>query len=367
MAWNQPDDNEGRRAPRPEAGPRRWFAGAQRGLRRWLSSPGGRRNQRTLLLGALVLALLAWAASGLVQVPVGSRALVLRLGRPVAVLDSGLAMRAPWPIDRIIVVDTSTERSLALRTRVLSADHVPTDLTVTLRYQVQDVPGFLQNLADTDAALNGFTERLARKVAAATPLEGLLAASGANPALPAAMDELRAQFTALGMGVSVMDVMITDIQVPAALSADVAALKAADATARAGREAADAYAKALIAPLAAARIRMLQDADTYRADTIATAQSESARFEEVLPAYREAPDLMRRRMYVEAVEAVLTRARKVVVDAKVGNGFYLPLEKVLQQAVKNEAAAPAAGAAATEPAAADSAEDAARGRERGER
>jgi len=364
MAWNQPDDNEGRRAPRSESALRRRWAGLQRSMRRWLSSPGARRSHRSLLVGAGVLALLAWAASGLVQVPPGSKALVLRLGRPVGVLDAGLALRAPWPVDRILVVDTGSVRSLSLRTRVLTADRIPADLTATLRYQVQDVPGFLQSLNDTDATLNGCTERLARRVAATMPLETLLEAPDTSPAFAGAVDELRSEFNALGVGISVMDVMLTEVQVPAALAADVAALQAAKANAHAQRDAANAYVKALLEPLPAARERLLQEADAYHADTIATAESEAARFEAVLPEYRKAPDITRRRMYIEAVEAVLTRARKVVVDAKVGSSYNLPLEKVLQQAVRNQNAAPAASAATGAAPAPDSAEDTSRSRDR---
>jgi hypothetical protein len=73
-------------------------------------------------------------------------------------------------------------------------------------------------------------------------------------------------------------------------------------------------------------------------------------------------------MYVETVESVLTRARKVIVDTKVGNGFYLPLEKVLQQAVKNEATAPAAGTdSSTAAAPAGTADEDTRSRDRVER
>ena len=65
---------------------------------------------------------------------------------------------------------------------------------------------------------------------------------------------------------------------------------------------------------------------------------------------------------------MLTRSRKVVVDTKIGNNINLPLEKVLQDAVKRDAASPAASTSAVSAAApADSLDEDTRSRDRVER
>ena len=68
--------------------------------------------------------------------------------------------------------------------------------------------------------------------------------------------------------------------------------------------------------------------------TIATAEGEAARFEPLLAAYERAPEVTRNRLYVETIEAILARSRKVIIDGKgSGNTINIPLDKLLDAAV----------------------------------
>jgi membrane protease subunit HflK len=63
------------------------------------------------------------------------------------------------------------------------------------------------------------------------------------------------------------------------------------------------------------------------------ATGEASRFSQVAAAYEKAPNVTRERMYIEAVEQVLGKSRKVVIDSKSGNGnmLYLPLDKLMDR------------------------------------
>ena len=77
---------------------------------------------------------------------------------------------------------------------------------------------------------------------------------------------------------------------------------------------------------------MLEDAKAYRAQVIANAEGEASRFTQLLTEYRKAPEVTRQRMYLTAVESVLSNSSKVMVDVDKGsNMLFLPLDRILEQ------------------------------------
>ena len=65
---------------------------------------------------------------------------------------------------------------------------------------------------------------------------------------------------------------------------------------------------------------------------IARAEGEAARFQKLLTEYKKAPEVTRQRLYVDAMQDVLSNNSKVLVDVQGGNNMmYLPLDKLLEQ------------------------------------
>jgi membrane protease subunit HflK len=97
-----------------------------------------------------------------------------------------------------------------------------------------------------------------------------------------------------------------------------------------------AYANSIIPVAQGAAARMQQDAEAYRSQVTAIAEGQASRFSQLEEAYEQAPEVTRRRLYMDTVESVLARAHKVLIDSKPGNGgggniFYLPLDKLLDK------------------------------------
>jgi membrane protease subunit HflK len=73
----------------------------------------------------------------------------------------------------------------------------------------------------------------------------------------------------------------------------------------------------------------------------AIAEGQATRFTELLAAYEQAPEVTRKRLYMDTIENLLARAHKVVVDQKAGGGnggnmFYLPLDKLLEKSAAHD-------------------------------
>ena len=75
---------------------------------------------------------------------------------------------------------------------------------------------------------------------------------------------------------------------------------------------------------------MVEQAEAYRAQAVNNAQGEAARFNSVYDEYVKAPEVTRRRMYLETMEKVLGQANKVLIDGQAGQGVvpYLPLDRL---------------------------------------
>src|SRR5690606_19179772 len=92
------------------------------------------------------------------------------------------------------------------------------------------------------------------------------------------------------------------------------------------------YSNDLLPRARGAAARQMEDAEAYRARTIADAEGESDRFTKILHEYARAPDVTRRRIYLETLEEILANSTKVLVDTEGGNNMlYLPLDQLMQQ------------------------------------
>jgi membrane protease subunit HflK len=76
--------------------------------------------------------------------------------------------------------------------------------------------------------------------------------------------------------------------------------------------------------------RMREAANAYRERVIAQAEGETSRFLQTLEEYEKAPEITRKRLYLETMEYVMANASKVIVSVPEGNNImYIPLDKVM--------------------------------------
>jgi membrane protease subunit HflK len=129
---------------------------------------------------------------------------------------------------------------------------------------------------------------------------------------------------------------------------------------------AQGYANDLLPQARGTAQRQLLDAEAYKLQVVAAANGDASRFTQLLAAYTQAPEVTRNRLYLETMETVLSRSKKVIVDTKSGgnNVLYLPLDKLLTPAGSSGASVIAEPLQSATPA--GSATDP-RSRERGER
>jgi membrane protease subunit HflK len=99
---------------------------------------------------------------------------------------------------------------------------------------------------------------------------------------------------------------------------------------------AQAYANDILPRARGKAARQLEEANAYKEQVIAEANGETSRFLQVLAEYTKAPEVTRKRLYLESVEQVLSNTSKVMVDVEGGNNLlYLPLDRIMQGRMPN--------------------------------
>lgn len=75
---------------------------------------------------------------------------------------------------------------------------------------------------------------------------------------------------------------------------------------------------------------MIQEAQAYKKQVVEKALGETSRFSQTLKEYKVAPEITRKRLYLETMEEVLTKVSKVVIKVKQGSSLmYLPLDRLM--------------------------------------
>ena len=341
MAWNQPGGGQnnpwGRRpgqgGPDLDERVKSW----QRKLESLLR-PGGKGGEGGSLLALIALVVAAlWLASGFFQIKSAERGVILRFGKLVDVRQEGWGWRWPWPIETVTKVNVANINSTDYKQRVLTSDVNLVDLHFSVQYQYTDPKKKLFEVYDPDATLSEVSEAAIREVVGRSKLDDVLV-GGTRPEITRRTKELiQKTLSYYNTGITVTTVNLVDVQVPdAVIPSQRDANKALADQERYIKEA-QAQANSIIPVAQGAAARMQQDAQAYKAQVIAIAEGQASRFTELLAAYEQAPEVTRKRLYMDTIENLLARAHKVVIDQKVGSGaggnmFYLPLDKLLDKA-----------------------------------
>ena len=113
---------------------------------------------------------------------------------------------------------------------------------------------------------------------------------------------------------------------------------------------ADAYANKVTAGARGAAAQLSEEAEAYRAQVVNDSEGEASRFNSVYAEYVKAPEVTRKRMYLETMEKILGGMNKVILDG-VGSGAggqgvvpFLPLNELGRMGAAGTAAATEGGA-----------------------
>lgn len=352
MAWNEPGGNGKQRDPwGGDQGPpdldeafrkfREKLGGALGG-----GGSGDARFNGGIVGLVLLLIFGVWFYLGIYVIDEQERGVVLRFGKYHQTLDPGLNWK-PRLMDQVVPVNVTKERQYGSEGRMLTQDENIVELQIVVQYNISDVKAFVLNVRDPEFSLRQATESALRHVVGSTRLDQVLS-EGRGQISDEVKVKLQSYLDNYGTGIQVVKITIQEARPPAQVKAafdDV--IKAKEDEERLKNEA-SAYANGIVPEARGRAQRMLEEAAAYRGKVVAEAQGEAQRFEKLLTEYRKAPEVMRERLYLDAVQRVMSATSKVLVDVPGGNNvLYLPIDK-MGRSGGDAAAPPRQGAAPTD-------------------
>ncbi len=344
MAWNQSNGgkNENPWGRRPGQG----GSDLDARLKSWqrklesLFRPGGAAGEpgpgapsgSLLPLIAVIVVLLIWLASGVYQVGQAERGVVQRFGALTAVKTGGLHWHLPWPIETVTKVNVEASNSSDFKSRVLTSDVNLVDLHFAVQYQFTDPVKKLFQVREPEQTLSDVSESAIREIVGRSTLDDVQVGTTRPEITRRAKELIQKTLDSYNSGITITAVNLEDVSVPEAVIPSRSDANKAQADKERFILESEAYANGILPVAQGTAARMQQDAQAYKAQVVAIAQGQAARFSQLEGAYAQAPEVTRRRMYMDTVENVLQRAHKVLIDGKAGgNMIYLPIDKLLEK------------------------------------
>jgi len=121
-------------------------------------------------------------------------------------------------------------------------------------------------------------------------------------------------------GIRIEEVRLQKVDPPTQVIGAFRDVQAARADQERLQNEAHAYASRVLPEARGEAERILQAARGYKEQTVAEATGQTSRFLKVLEEYKKAPEVTRRRMYLETMERVLGGTDKIIIDGKAGQG-----------------------------------------------
>jgi modulator of FtsH protease HflK len=350
MAWNEPDkEQEKERDPwsgrkRQEEGPpnldelfNRFFKRAFKG--NTPLSNGVQSMHPKKIIGGLVFGgLLIWILSGLFIVQPAEEAAILRLGRYVRTVGDGPHW-IPRFFETAIIRNTKQIEKFSYSAQMLTKETNIVSIGITVQYRISDLKDYLFTNKDPEETLFQASASALRQVVGHTDLDSIMT-TGRAEVRQRTQQILENILTKYHIGVEIKDVTLQSARAPEPVKeAFNEAIKAQEIEQKYINEA-QAYRSAVLPKAKGEARRMVADAEAYSDQVILKAEGDVARFNALLPQYLLAPKVMRDRMYLDAIEAVLEKTSKILVDTKTGNNLlYLPLDRLLEKADTKKIAA----------------------------
>jgi len=285
-------------------------------------------NGKVILFGAAVV-LVLWAGMGFYTVDQQERSVVLRLGKYSETVQPGLQWNPPL-IDNVTKVNVTAVRDVDLRALMLTEDENIVQVGLSVQYIVSNPKDFLLEVRDPEGTLLQATESALRHVVGGSEMHSVLTEGRALLALDIE-SRLQNYLNGYQTGLEVIKVNIENTSAPSQVQdAFDDVIKAREDEQRVKNEA-QAYANGIVPEARGRAQRVNEEALAYREQVVARAEGEATRFTKLLTEYQKAPEVTRERLYIVAMEDVLSNASKVMVDVKGGNNMMvLPLDQIMK-------------------------------------
>ena len=276
-----------------------------------------------------------YASLSVYQLDSSEQAVILRFGKYYETTDEGLNFMLAG-IDERYVENVTLTRRYSQSANMLTKDENIVDVTVSAQYRIANLKDFVLNVKDPESSLRQATESALRHVVGDNTLDQTLTVGRQDIAIRVG-ERLQNYLDIYKTGLNVQQVNIEKTDPPAAVKDAFDDVVAAREDKERLQNEAERYALSIVPEARGQAQARIQDAEGYKKQVVANAEGEVVRFDKLLEEYRKAPEVTRDRLYIDAMQSVLSNSTKIMIDVEGGNNLlYLPLDKIMEQNKKEE-------------------------------
>jgi len=312
-----------------------------------------------------------WLLTGLYFVSTHEQGVVLRFGKFEALTSPGPNYHLPWPIETVELPEVTTTHQInigyqqvgegdeahnedvAEESLMLTGDENIVDVNFTVYWVINNAADYLFNVEKPDDAIKAVAESAMREVVGQNQI-GPILTEDRGPVENQVRELMQKTLASYRIGVTITGVKMQNVDTPDQVRDAYRDVQAARADQERMRNEAEAYANKIIPEARGQAAQIVQQAEAYRQKAIAEAGGEAKKFDSVLAEYRKAPEVTRKRMYIETMSQVYGGVNKVIVDESAAKNIipYLP-PQTLGKPPTESVTVTAPSAAASSAAAAD--------------
>ena len=344
MPWSESGDDQ---KVHPNRGQPDLQALLKRGkdqLKRVAPGGSGLPNWLAFMSVVALVAILAFS-SFTFRVDPDELGVVMRFGKVDRQEAPGLHFRLPYPIEEVRLPKVTRQNIIEIGMRtgatgrggtrdipeeslMLTGDENIVDVDFVVYWRIKDAQRYLFNIQNPDSTVKEVAESAMREVVGQSNIAPILteARQKTEQAVQKLMQEVLDNY---GSGIRVDQVQLQKVDPPAQVIDAFRDVQAARADKEKLQNEAFAYANKIVPEARGEAEKILQTAKGYQQQTIAEATGQTARFLKVYEEYKKAPEVTRKRLYLETMERVLGGADKIILDGKAGQGVvpFLPLDQ----------------------------------------
>ena len=296
-------------------------------------------NFAVIRLAVIGIIVLIGVTSSFYTVSADSQAVVLRFGKPIGAKGPGLHFKLPFGIDQALIVEverqmkqefgrgtpdaTNSYQHSDPGEQQLEKSMVTGDLNAALvewviQYRIDDPEQYLFAVRDPDATLRDLTESVMREIVGDRTVDEVITV-GRQEIEAVASAKLQEATAAYTMGLSIEQVQLKDVKPPRPVQSSFNAVTQAQQDKETAINVANGEYNKEIPRARGEADRMISAAEGYAKKRVNEAEGDVASFEALLVEYTAAPEITRRRLYLETMSEILPKLGKTIIldeDAK---------------------------------------------------
>ncbi len=254
--------------------------------------------------------------------------MVLRFGRYVKTVTPGPHWIPPV-IEKRFTVNVQKISQLPYQAEMLTQDENIVSVALTVLYRIEDPNKFLFNVVNPMVTLQQATSSALRQVVGQMTLNTVLT-TGRQELRDKVAKQLDKTLAIYQTGIDVTDVTLQPAKPPEAVThAFDDAIKAREDEQRYINQA-KAYARKVESIVKGQTARLTQSANAYKQEVVLRSRGATARYLALLKPYQRAPEVTRKRLYLDTMALVLSHTTNIIMDTSNNNIMYLPLNEILR-------------------------------------